>query len=251
MTSYILVFAAQEIYAACVMIWNVLPPSRPPTVFRFSADQINVFIRCTFFGSRSPSAVHRRPLIMGCSALLSVVSQLLSVCNPADSLVRLQRGATPVAACLQAPAELCKAVAAASQTFGNRLSVFPDRQNIIVLVGGVVLPPPHAALGTDCLARCPPCKACQKSAALPVRPHAAIRACLRCLSPVDTAFHSHCSVNVITPSPSCRLWSISARRAKRHAERIERIINAFVPRKALRRPHADFGAGQRQDFPAA
>ena len=220
MTSYILVFAAQEIYAACVMIWNVLPPSRPPTVFRFSADQINVFIRCTFFGSRSPSAVHRRPLIMGCSALLSVVSQLLSVCNPADSLVRLQRGATPVAACLQAPAELCKAVAAASQTFGNRLSVFPDRQNIIVLVGGVVLPPPHAALGTDCLARCPPCKACQKSATLPVRPHAAIRACLRCLSPVDTAFHSHCSVNVITPSPSCRLWSISACRAKRHAERI-------------------------------
>lgn len=60
-----------------------------------------------------------RPLIMGCSALLSVVSQLLSVCNPADSLVRLQRGATPVAACLQAPAELCKAVAAASQAFGN------------------------------------------------------------------------------------------------------------------------------------
>lgn len=168
MTSYILVFAAQEIYAACVMIWNVLPPSRPPTVFRFSADQINVFIRCTFFGSRSPSAVHRRPLIMGCSALLSVVSQLLSVCNPADSLVRLQRGATPVAACLQAPAELCKAVAAASQTFGNRLSVFPDRQNIIVLVGGVVLPPPHAASGADRLARRPPCKACQKSAMLPL-----------------------------------------------------------------------------------
>ena len=172
---------------------------------------------CFALGSLSPCeclSSSTLPLIMGCSALLSVVSQLLSVCNPADSLVRLQRGATPVAACLQAPAELCKAVAAASQTFGNRLSVFPDRQNIIVLVGGVVLPPPHAALGTDCLARCPPCKACQKSATLPVRPHAAIRACLRCLSPVDTAFHSHCSVNVITPSPSCRLWSISARRAK-------------------------------------
>ena len=73
--------------------------------------------------------VSTRPLIMGCSAFLSVVSQLLSVCNPADSLVRLQRGATPVAACLQAPAELCKAVAAASQAFGNRLPVFPDRQN--------------------------------------------------------------------------------------------------------------------------
>lgn len=126
MTSYILVFAAQEIYAACVMIWNVLPPSRPPTVFRFSADQINVFIRCTFFGSRSPSAVHRRPLIMGCSALLSVVSQLLSVCNPADSLVRLQRGATPVAACLQAPAERLQ----------SRCSSFADVRKQIVRLSG-------------------------------------------------------------------------------------------------------------------
>lgn len=185
MTSYILVFAAQEIYAACVTIWNVLPPSRPPTVFRFSADQINVFVRCTFFGSRSPSAVHRRPLVLDYAPSLSGVSQLLSVCFPADWL---QRGATPVAACLQAPAELCKAVAAASQAFGNRLSVFPDRQNIIVLVGGVVLPPPHAASGTDRLARCPSCKACQSPPhcpwlkrfhTLPVRPHAAIRACLR------------------------------------------------------------------------
>lgn len=224
MTSYILVFAAQEIYAACVMIWNVLPPSRPPTVFRFSADQINVFIRCTFFGSRSPSAVHRRPLIMGCSALLSVVSQLLSVCNPADSLVRLQRGATPVAACLQAPAELCKAVAAASQTFGNRLSVFPDRQNIIVLVGGVLLPPPHAASGTDCLARCPPCKACQNSAMLPLAkkiPYVTRPAsCSHSGMFAVTVARRHripfsiFSVNIITPSPSCRLWSISACRAK-------------------------------------
>lgn len=61
-TSYILVFAAQEIYAACVMIWNVLPPSRPSTVFRFSADQINVFVRCTF----SALAVRRQ-----CIAVLS------------------------------------------------------------------------------------------------------------------------------------------------------------------------------------
>ena len=215
MTSYILVFAAQEIYVACVMIWNVLPPSRPPTVFRFSADQINVFVRCTFFGSRSPSAVHRHPLVLDYAPSLSGVSQLLSVCFPADSLFRLQRGATPVAACLQAPAELCKAVAAASQAFGNRLSVFPDRQNIIVLVGGVALPLPHAASGADRLARCPPCKACQKSATLPVRLHAAIRACLRCLLPAGTALHSQFfSVNIITPSPSCRLWSISACRAK-------------------------------------
>lgn len=130
-----------------------------------------VRVGCFALGSLSPCEClsgSTRPLIMGCSALLSVVSQLLSVCNPADFLVRLQRGATPVAACLQAPAELCKAVAAASQAFGNRLSVFPDRQNIIVLVGGVLLPLPHAASGTDCLARRPSCKACQKSAILPL-----------------------------------------------------------------------------------
>lgn len=71
---------------------------------------------CFALGSLSPCeclSSSTLPLIMGCSALLSVVSQLLSVCNPADSLVRLQRGATPVAACLQAPAELCRTVAAA------------------------------------------------------------------------------------------------------------------------------------------
>lgn len=162
-----------------------------------------------------------RPLIMGCSALLSVVSQLLSVCNPADFLVRLQRGATPVAACLQAPAKLCRTVAAV-QHCSETVLVFPSCPNIIVLVGGVLLPLPHAASGTDCLARCPPCKACKspprcpwlkRFCTLPIRPHAAIRACLRCLLPAGSAFHSHCSVNVITPSPSCRLWSISACRA--------------------------------------
>ena len=87
---------------------------------------------CFVLGSLSPCeclSSSTRPLIMGCSALLSVVSQLLSVCNPADFLVRLQRGATPVAAYLQVPAELCKAVAAAPHTFGNRSLVFPSRQN--------------------------------------------------------------------------------------------------------------------------
>ncbi len=178
---------------------------------------------CFALGSLSPCeclSSSTRPLIMGCSALLSVVSQLLSVCNPADSLVRLQRGAAPVAACLQAPAKLCRTVAAV-QHCSETVLVFPSCQNIIVLVGGVLLPPPHAASGTDCLARCPPCKACQSPPrcpwlihTLPVRPHAAIRACLRCLLPAGSAFHSHCSINVITPSPSCRLWSISACRAK-------------------------------------
>lgn len=182
---------------------------------------------CFALGSLSPCeclSSSTRPLIMGCSALLSVVSQLLSVCNPADFLVRLQRGATPVAACLQAPAELCKAVAAASQAFGNRLSVFPDRQNIIVLVGGVVLPPPHAVSGTDCLARCPPCKACQNSAMLPLAkkiPYVTRPAsCSHSGMFAVTVARRHripfsiFSVNIITPSPSCRLWSISACRAK-------------------------------------
>ena len=129
--------------------------------------------------------VSTRPLIMGCSALLSVVSQLLSVCNPADSLVRLQRGATPVAACLQAPAELCKAVAAASQAFGNsaRLSepsesLSPSLEalcslRLMQLWEHIVLHVVHHAR----LAKSQPCCPWLKRfCTLPVRPHAAIRA---------------------------------------------------------------------------
>lgn len=188
---------------------------------------------------------------MGCSALLSVVSQLLSVCNPADSLVRLQRGATPVAACLQSPAELCKAVAAAPHTFGNRLLVFPSCQNIIVLVGGVVLPLPHAASGANHLARCPPCKACQKSATLPVRLHAAIRACLRCLLPAGTALHSQFfSVMLLLRHPHAGFGAY--RRAAQKVRRKNRKDNQCL-RSAkgvlLLCPHADFGAGQRQVSP--
>lgn len=188
---------------------------------------------------------------MGCSALLSVVSQLLSVCNPADFLIRLQRGATPVAACLQAPAELCKAVAAASQAFGNRLSVFPDRQNIIVLVGGVVLPPPHAASGTDRLARRPSCKACQKSATLPLAkkvPYVTRPAsCSHSGMFAVTVARRHripfsiFSVNIITPLPSCRLWS-------RSAAGLPTALKVFgVKQKGLSpvSPHAGFRACTR------
>ena len=181
---------------------------------------------CFALGSLSPCeclSSSTLPLIMGCSALLSVVSQLLSVCNPADFLVRLQRGATPVAACLQAPAKLCRTVAAV-QHCSETVLVFPSCQNIIVLVGGVLLPLPHAALGTDRLARRPSCKACQKSTTLPLakkipyvtrpasRSHPgmfAVPVARRHRTPF-----SFFSVNVITPSPSCRLWSISACRAK-------------------------------------
>lgn len=182
---------------------------------------------CFALGSLSPCeclSSSTRPLIMGCSALLSVVSQLLSVCNPADSFVRLQRGATPVAACLQAPAELCKAVAAASQAFGNsvRLSGPPESLSsslealcslrLMQLREQIALHVFHHAR----LAKSPPyCPWLKRFHTLPVRLHAAIRACLRCLLPAGTALHSQFfSVNVITPSPSCRLRSISARRAK-------------------------------------
>lgn len=178
---------------------------------------------CFDLGSLSPCeclSSSTRPLIMGCSALLSVVSQLLSVCNPADSLVRLQRGATPVAACLQAPAELCKAVAAAPHTFGNRLLVSPSRQNLIALVGGVVLPLPHAASGTDRLARCPSCKACQKSATLPLAK--------KILYVTRPASRSHPGMFAVTV-------------AHRHRNPFSILACMLL----LRHPHAGFGAYRR------
>ena len=68
-------------------------------------------------GSLSPCEcipVSTRPLIMGCSALLSVVSQLLSVCNPADFSQGLQRGATP----------FCGVPASTRGTLSSRCSSF-------------------------------------------------------------------------------------------------------------------------------
>lgn len=84
------------------------------------------------------------------------------------------------------------------------------------------------------LAKSPPyCPWLKRFHTLPVRLHAAIRACLRCLLPAGTALHSQFfSGNIFTPSPSCRLRSISACRAN-DTPTIERIINAFVPRKAF------------------
>lgn len=183
MTSYILVFAAQEIYAACVMIWNVLPPSRPPTVFRFSADQINVFIRCTFFGSRSPSAVHRRPLVMDYAPSLSGVSQLLSVCFPADWL---QRGATPAAspASVPHPPSCCSSRAGVRKQCSSFRAVRILSSSLEALCSlrlmqlreQIALHVVHHAR----LAKIPPCCPWLKRFhTLPVRPRAAIRACLR------------------------------------------------------------------------
>lgn len=160
---------------------------------------------------------------MGCSALLSVVSQLLSVCNPADSLVRLQRGATPVRRACKHPLNSAKPLQQLHRR-SETVLVFPSCPNIIVLVGGVLLPLPHAASGTDCLARCPPCKACQNSAMLPLAkkiPYVTRPAsCSHSGMFAVTVARRHripfsiFSVNIITPSPSCRLWSISACRAK-------------------------------------
>lgn len=120
--------------------------------------------------------------------------------------------------------------------------VFPSCPNIIVLVGGVLLPLPHAASGTDCLARCPPCKACQNSATLPLAK--------KVLHVTRPASCSHPGMFAVPVARRHRIpFSILAcmlllrhphagfgayqRAAQRHAERIERIINAFVPRKAF------------------
>lgn len=77
------------------------------------------------------------------------------------------------AAHLQMPAELSQAVAAAFEAFGNSVPVFPSCQNIIVLAGGVVLPPPRAASG----------------------------ACLRCFCTAFPLSFSTCSVNVLLHHP--------------------------------------------------
>lgn len=154
--------------------------------------------------------VSTRPLIMGCSALLSVVSQLLSVCNPADSLVRLQRGATPVAACLQAPAELCKAVAAAPQAFGNRLSVFPDRQNHYRPRWRRCAPSASCSFGSRSPCTSSIMQGLPKSATLPLAK--------KILYVTRPASRSHPGIS------ACRANDTPT---------IERIINAFVPRKAF------------------
>lgn len=160
---------------------------------------------------------------MGCSALLSVVSQLLSVCNPADSLVRLQRGATPVRRACKHPLNSAKLLQQLRMRSETDCSSFRAARILssslealcslclMQLWEQIALHVVHHAR----LAKSPPrCPWLKRFHTLPVRPHAAIRACLRCLLPVDTALHSHFSVNVITPPPSCRLWSISACRAK-------------------------------------
>lgn len=255
MTSYILVFAAQEIYAACVTIWNVLPPSRPPTVFRFSADQINVFVRCTFFGSRSPSAVHRRPLVLDYAPSLSGVSQLLSVCFPADWL---QRGATPAAspASVPRPPSCCSSPGRSSET----VLVFPSCPNIIVLVGGVVLPPPHAALGTDRLARRPSCKACQKSATLPLAKKVPyVTRPTSCSHPgmfaVPVARRHRIPFSILAcmlllrhPHAGFGAYRRAAQKTRRKNRKDNQCLRS-AKGVLLLCPHADFGAGQRQGFP--
>lgn len=67
------------------------------------------------FGSRDPLACIRRPLVLGCAPSLSGVSQLLSVCFPADWL---QRGATPAAspASVPRPPSCCSSPGRSSET---------------------------------------------------------------------------------------------------------------------------------------
>lgn len=138
--------------------------------------------------------------------------------------------------------------------------VFPSCQNIIVLVGGVVLPPPHAVSGADRLARRPSCKACQKSATLPLAK--------KVLYVTRPASRSHPGMFAVTVARRHRKpFSILAcmlllrhphagfgayRRAAQKARRKNRKDNQCL-RSAkgvlLLSPHADFGAGQRQVSP--
>lgn len=195
-TSYILVFAAQEIYAACVMIWNVLPPSRPSTVFRFSADQINVFVRCTFSAlavrrqciavlsfwtmrRRSPACHNYYRFVFRLTGYSGERPRLRRACkhplNSAKPLQQLHRRSET-----DCPSFRTARILSSSLEALRSLRLMQLREQIALHVVR------HARL-----AKSPPhCPWLKRFHTLPVRPHAAIRACLRCLSPVGTAFHS-------------------------------------------------------------
>lgn len=194
MTSYILVFAAQEIYAACVTIWNVLPPSRPPTVFRFSADQINVFVRCTF----SALAVRRQCIAVllfwtmrrrspACHNYYRFVFRLTGYSGARPRRHRLQAyrtrqsvAAAPAGIRKQCSSSRAVRILSSSLEALCSLCLMQLREQIALHVVH------HARL-----AKSPPrCPWLKRFCTLPVRPHAAIRACLRCLLPAGTASHS-------------------------------------------------------------
>lgn len=181
---YLVFFAAQEIYAACVMIWNVLPPSRPPTVFRFSADQINVFLFAALF---SALAVRRQ-----CIAVLSfwTMRRRSPACHNCYRFVfRLTgySGARPRRHRLQAY-RTRRAVAAAEAGVRKQCSSFRAARILsssleafcslclMQLREQITLHVVHHAR----LAKSPPrCPWLKRFCTLPVRPHAAIWVCLR------------------------------------------------------------------------
>lgn len=85
-------------------------------VFHLSFVDLVFLSACMqLFGSRDPLACIRRPLVLGCAPSLSGVSQLLSVCFPADWL---QRGATPAAspASVPRPPSCCSSPGRSSET---------------------------------------------------------------------------------------------------------------------------------------
>lgn len=108
-------------------------------VFHLSFVDLVFLSACMqLFGSRDPLACIRRPLVLGCAPSLSGVSQLLSVCFPADWL---QRGRDPggIACKRTAPAELlqqprqefgnCPSFRAVKHSLALLVSVFPGCQN--------------------------------------------------------------------------------------------------------------------------
>lgn len=140
--------------------------------------------------------------------------------------------------------------------------VFPSCQNIIVLVGGVVLPLPHAASGTDRLAHCPSCKAYQKSVTSPLAkkvPYVTRPA--SCSHPgmfaVPVARRHRIPFSILAcmlllrhPHAGFGAYRRAAQKARRKNRKDNQCLRS-AKGVLLLCPHADFGAGQRQVSPTA
>lgn len=138
------------------------------------------------FGSRGPLACIRRPLVLGCAPSLSGVSQLLSVCFPADWL---QRGATPAAspASVPRPPSCCSSPGRSSET--ARLS------------------------GLSSIAL--PCW-CPSFRAVRIGGSRSVSCAVACLS-TPSDYGQPVRLSFLARSPSCRLCEQIALRVVRHA----------------------------------
>lgn len=147
-------------------------------VFHLSFVDLVFLSACMqLFGSRDPLACIRRPLVLGCAPSLSGVSQLLSVCFPADWL---QRGATPAAspASVPRPPSCCSSPGRSSET--ARLS------------------------GLSSIAL--PCW-CPSFRAVRIGGSRSVSCAVACLS-TPSDYGQPVRLSFFAPPPSCRLWSM-------------------------------------------